>query len=78
MDTSELKQIQATLKEKYKMDPASAFITLKAVGQPGEGITCKIETAETKERLQTLIKLTERYCVVYQTLRKANQIEFNF
>lgn len=165
MSTSELKQIQAPLKEKYKMDPASALITLRAVGRPGAGITCSIETGraiakaglhpltggdglslcsgdmllealaacagvtlnavaaaidfkfsgasitvegdldfrgtlavdkevpvgfvsirirfdiettETKEKLQTLIKLTERYCVVYQTLRKANQIEISY
>jgi uncharacterized OsmC-like protein len=165
MDTSELKQIQAPLKEKYKIDPASAFITLKAVGKPGEGITCKIETGraltkaglhpltggdglslcsgdmllealaacagvtlnsvatainfkfsdasvvvegdldfrgtlavdkeapvgfisirirfdiettEPRERLETLIKLTERYCVVYQTLKKANEIRVSF
>lgn len=165
MDSLELKKIQGPLKEKYKTDPVSAFITLKAVGKPGEGITCSvetgreiakaglhpltggdglslcsgdmllealaacagvtmkavasaidfkfsdasinvegdldfrgtlavdkeapvgfvairirfdIETAEPNERLQTLIKLTERYCVVYQTLQKANQIQVSY
>ena len=162
MNSTELKKIQTPLKEKYKLDPAAAFITLKAVGKPSEGITCSIETgramtkaglhpltggdgltlcsgdmllealaacagvtlnavataidfkfsdatvtaegdldfrgtlavdkdasvgfvsvrlifnietSETNERLKTLIKLTERYCVVYQTLNRANKIE---
>jgi uncharacterized OsmC-like protein len=162
MDSSELKQIQAPLKERYKLDPSAAFVTLKAIGKPGLGITCSIEsrgaiakaglhpmtggdglalcsgdmlleslaacagvtlnavanaidfkfsdasvivegdldfrgtlgvakevpvgfvsirlrfdieTAETSDRLQTLLKLTERYCVVYQTLQKANTIQ---
>lgn len=165
MDSKELKQIQAPLKERYKSDPAAAFITLKAVAKPGEGITCnietgklaaraglhpltggdglslcsgdmllealaacagvtlksvataiefgftdariiaegdidfrgtlavtkeapvgfvsirlrfEIETAESAERIQTLIKLTERYCVVLQTLRKANLVHVSF
>jgi uncharacterized OsmC-like protein len=28
-----------------------------------------LETSEPQERIDTLAKLTERYCVVYQTLR---------
>ncbi len=30
----------------------------------------KLETAASDEELETLLKLTERYCVVYQTLRR--------
>lgn len=30
----------------------------------------ELDTDATPEQLQTLIKLTERYCVVYQTLKK--------
>lgn len=165
MDTSELKKIQAPLKEKYKTQPEAAFVTLKAISKPGEGVTCKIETGralvraglhpltggdglslcsgdmllealaacagvtlnavatsidfkysdttiyaegdidfrgtlgvnkevpvgfvsirlrfdikttESKERLQTLIKLTERYCVVYQTLQKTNKVQVSY
>ena len=165
MNSSELKQIQAPLKDRYRSDPDAAFVTLKAVGKPGEGITCSletgrtlakaglhpltggdglslcsgdmllealtacagvtlnavasaidfkysdatvtaegdldfrgtlavdreasvgfvsirlrfdIETEETKERLQTLIRLTERYCIVYQTLNRANKIEVSY
>lgn len=33
-----------------------------------------IETSEPKDKLDALIKLTERYCVVYQTLKKGNSI----
>src|ERR1700754_4971522 len=44
MNASELKELQAPLKEKYKEQPASALITLKAQGKLGEGISCKVET----------------------------------
>lgn len=44
MNASELKNLQAPLKEKYKEEPESAIITLKARGNIGEGISCKIET----------------------------------
>jgi uncharacterized OsmC-like protein len=44
MNSVELKNLQAPLKEKYRMEPRSAIITLKAEGKLGEGISCKIET----------------------------------
>ncbi|MES1224248.1 MAG: OsmC family protein [Bacteroidota bacterium] len=44
MNSAELKNLQAPLKEKYKQDPASAIITLKAQGNIGEGVSCKVET----------------------------------
>jgi uncharacterized OsmC-like protein len=44
MDASALRNLQAPLKEQYKQDPASAIITLKATGEIGEGISCKVET----------------------------------
>jgi uncharacterized OsmC-like protein len=34
----------------------------------------KIQTDEPADKIPTLIKLTERYCVVYQTLLKSNDI----
>src|SRR5450631_15781 len=43
MNSIELKSLQAPLKEKYRTEPASAMITLKAVGKIGEGISCTIE-----------------------------------
>jgi uncharacterized OsmC-like protein len=162
MNTEELKKIQAPIKEKYRQQPESATITLKAKGKIGEGITCKVETGRTlaeaglhlatggngmhacsgdlllealvacagvtlsavataigidlkdaivnaegdldfrgtlgvskevpvgfkairlsffldcdatAEQIQTIAKLTERYCVVYQTLTRGVQIE---
>jgi uncharacterized OsmC-like protein len=157
MKTEELRAVQAPLKERYKERPEAAFITLKAEGRLGEGITCKVQTGKalvaaglhpatggdglsacsgdmllealvacagvtlgavstalgieiraglvsaegdldfrgtlgvakdapvgfshirvrfeldtdaSEDRLETLIRLTERYCVVYQTLRQ--------
>lgn len=46
MNTSELKNLQAPLKDKYREDPGAAIITLKAEGNIGEGISCKIETGK--------------------------------
>src|SRR5688572_27816388 len=47
MTAEELKQIQAPLKERYRDDPESGMITLRANGKIGEGISCKIETGKT-------------------------------
>jgi uncharacterized OsmC-like protein len=165
MNSIELKELQAPLKERYREEPASAMITLKAEGKIGDGISCKIETGRafieaglhpatggtglqacsgdlllealvacagvtlravataigveiengsvkaegdldfrgtlgvskevpvgfrsirlafnlntnaTAEQMESLSKLTERYCVVYQTLVKGVGIETNY
>ena len=44
MNATELKNLQAPLKDKYREQPESAIITLKAEGKIGEGISCKVET----------------------------------
>ncbi len=44
MNSIELKSLQTPLKEKYKAEPASALITLKAEGKIGDGISCKVQT----------------------------------
>jgi uncharacterized OsmC-like protein len=44
MNSIELKNLQAPLKEKYKSEPGSALITLKAQGTIGDGVSCKVET----------------------------------
>jgi uncharacterized OsmC-like protein len=36
-----------------------------------------IKTNEPEERIQSLVKLTERYCVVLQTLSKANHVSLS-
>ena len=46
MNSEELKQLQAPLKNQYREDPNSAVVTLKAQSRLGEGITCKIETGK--------------------------------
>jgi uncharacterized OsmC-like protein len=46
MDAIELRNLQAPLKEKYKAEPGSAMITLKAKGNIAEGISCKVETGQ--------------------------------
>lgn len=165
MNSQELKNIQAPLKEKYRNQPESATLTLRASGQLGQGISCKVETGKaiveaglhqatggtgmlacsgdlllealvacagvtlqavatsigvnikdgavkaegdldfrgtlgvskdvpvgfisirlsfnlstdaTDEQLQSLAKLTERYCVVYQTLAKGVPVATSF
>jgi uncharacterized OsmC-like protein len=47
MDAITLKNLQAPLKEKYREEPESAIITLKAQGKIGEGISCKVETGKS-------------------------------
>jgi uncharacterized OsmC-like protein len=45
MDATALRAIQAPLKERYKAEPASAFVTLKAAGTLDEAhIACRVET----------------------------------
>src|SRR5215210_1713622 len=45
MNSDELKTIQAPLKQKYKDNPSSAVVTLKASGQlDAPGLSCRVET----------------------------------
>lgn len=161
MTAEQLRELQAPIKEKYKTEPGSALITLKAEGKIGQGISCTVETGKavveaglhpatggtgtlacsgdmllealaacagvtmsvvataigvkinsgtvkaegqldfrgtlgvskeapvgfreiklnfslesdaSEEQLQTLLKLTERYCVVYQTIKAGSPI----
>ncbi len=46
MNPSDLRELQAPLKEKYRADPSAALITLRAEGRLGEGVTCRVETAK--------------------------------
>jgi uncharacterized OsmC-like protein len=46
MRRDELRQLQAPLKTRYREDPSAALITLKAEGELGEGLTCRIETGK--------------------------------
>ena len=45
MESIELRELQAPLKERYRTQPAAALVTLRAQGRLGaEGLTCKVET----------------------------------
>ena len=48
MDAEELRRIQAPLKARYKQDPASALITLRARARVvQQSLTCVLETGKT-------------------------------
>jgi uncharacterized OsmC-like protein len=45
MDATALRALQAPLKDRYKADPKTALVTLKAQGSlENEGIACKVQT----------------------------------
>ena len=45
MKSSELRELQAPLKERYRVVPKAALVTLRAQGRLGdERLTCKVET----------------------------------
>jgi len=46
MNSSELKALQAPLKERYRSAPETALITLRAEGHLGENVTCSVATAK--------------------------------
>ena len=164
MNATELKSLQAPIKDRYRNEPKSALVTLRAEGKIGEGVTCNVQTGKalveaglhpatggnglsacsgdmlleslvacagvtlravataleiplrdgrvraegdldfrgtlavskevpvgfqnirlrfdldtdaTQEQIATLLKLTERYCVVYQTLAHSPNIEIS-
>lgn len=44
MDQHALRALQAPLKARYKDDPETALVTLRADGTLGEGVTCRVDT----------------------------------
>ncbi len=45
MDSTQLRAMQAPIKDRYRTDPKAAFITLKANGSlDSDGLSCKVET----------------------------------
>ena len=44
MDREQLRAVQEPLKERYRDDPETALVTLRATGTLGEGITCSVAT----------------------------------
>ena len=46
MNKDELRAAQAPLKDRYRREPGAAFITLRARGKMGDGVTCSIATGK--------------------------------
>jgi uncharacterized OsmC-like protein len=44
MDSTELRALQAPLKDRYREEPDAAVVTLRAQATLGEGVTCNVET----------------------------------
>jgi uncharacterized OsmC-like protein len=49
-NSSELRELQSPLKERYRGDPESALITLEAEGRLDEGISCSVDTGQALVR----------------------------
>jgi uncharacterized OsmC-like protein len=46
MNADTLRALQAPLKDRYREQPESARITLRAQGRLGEGVSCSVETGQ--------------------------------
>jgi uncharacterized OsmC-like protein len=46
MKAEELRSLQAPIKERYRRQPDTALMTLRAEGRIGEGVTCKLDTGK--------------------------------
>src|SRR5438270_3508336 len=46
MKADELRSLQSSIKERYRQQPETASITLRAEGRIGEGLTCNVETGK--------------------------------
>ena len=44
MNAEELKTLQAPIKDRYRKEPQTALVTLRAQGRVGEGIACRVDT----------------------------------
>ena len=44
MESEQLREIQAPLKERYREQPEAALVTLSAEGELGEGVSCSVDT----------------------------------
>ncbi len=46
MKAQELKSLQAPIKQRYRDEPKTSSITLRAKGKIGEGVTCNVQTGK--------------------------------
>jgi uncharacterized OsmC-like protein len=44
MDRETLRRVQQPLKDRYRSEPDTALVTLRAEGALGEGVTCSVQT----------------------------------
>ena len=44
MDSAQLRSMQAPIKERYRHQPETAVVTLRAEGQLGEDVSCSVQT----------------------------------
>jgi uncharacterized OsmC-like protein len=44
VESEQLREIQAPLKERYREEPEAALVTLSAEGELGEGVSCSVDT----------------------------------
>ena len=42
MNADEIRSLQAPIKKRYRENPKTALVTLRAQGRAGEGVTCKL------------------------------------
>jgi hypothetical protein len=53
-------------------------VLLSATGTLGEGVSCSVHTGRELAATGLLERLTERYCVVYQTLVGGAEVQTTF
>jgi len=46
VNSEQLRALQTPIKERYKTEPQTASLTLRAQGQLGDGITCNVQTGK--------------------------------
>jgi hypothetical protein len=86
VDAAALRARQAPIKERCRNEPTAAVVTLKARGTLGVArdapvgfrrirLRFDLDTEAPQDRLEQLLKLTERYCVVYRTIAKGPPVD---
>jgi uncharacterized OsmC-like protein len=46
MDRESLRKVQQPLKDRYRSEPTTALVTLRAEGELADGITCSVQTGQ--------------------------------
>ena len=76
----EIDLVDATIKAEGDLDFRGTLGVAKdvPVGFKDIRLTFELQTEASQEQLDTLMRLTERYCVVFQTLRNAPAIRLSY